>query len=182
MSSPNGLGSLRRRRHAPARPSSRPSASRDGKHAALDERCTGCTAFRSSPTTARPAALTRDGKRLRARDRRDVDADALRRSLDAEPEGAAGLRATGLVGATTRSRRTARPLYLIQVLPATDPLRYLVRAYDLSARRLVDGRDRRQERAGRDDGLPGQPRRRARTGSGRTRSTSARARSRSSTR
>ena len=74
-----------------------------------------------------------------------------------------------------------KTVFLTQVT-ATDPLRYLVRAYDLSARRLVAGAivDKQEPEAM--TGYPGQPRRERRTGSGRTRSTHARAPSRSSTR
>ena len=76
-----------------------------------------------------------------------------------------------------------RTLYLLQHADKNDLVRYLVRAYDLRANRLVGARDRRQARAGREDGrLPDLARDDAPPGAGCTRSTTAPAASRSCTR
>ena len=61
--------------------------------------------------------------------------------------------------ASTRSRPTARALYLIQYLSPTDPTRYAVRSFDLARDAAGAEADRRSARARREDARqPAQPR------------------------
>ena len=147
---------LRRRRHAPGKTFVKAVRVSDGKLL----RWTNLRGMYGVPLVAYDGtAGGADARRqaAAARDRRDVDADALRRSLDAEPEGAAVLRAAGLVGLRRalagRQDRLPDPGHGNRPAPLPRPR---VRPLGAPARR---GRDRRQAGAGGDDGLPGQPRR-----------------------